>query len=97
MTSGFHGVIARKVLPSLPGLEARSLYARASAATALAFGIPSFFTPRMPPPFLHPAGSPAALSFYDTAPLADTPEEPDDVDRPEGRRGGKGRRSGGSA
>ncbi|MGX1196133.1 DUF3734 domain-containing protein [Parvibaculum sp. MBR-TMA-1.3b-4.2] len=67
--------------PVMPGLEIRSLYAQASAASALAFGIPSFFTPRMPPPWLNPAGSPAALSFYDTAPLADTLKELVDFDR----------------
>ena len=67
--------------PFLPGLEVRSLYAQASAATALTFGVPSFFTPRMPPPFLHPAGSPAALSFYDTTPLVSTLTELVDFDR----------------
>lgn len=67
--------------PFLPGLEARSLYAQASAATALTFGIPSFFTPRLPPPFLQPAGSTGALSFYDTAPLIRTLEELVDFDR----------------
>ena len=30
-------------------------------------GAPGFFTPRMPPPFLHPPASAAAVSFYDVA------------------------------
>jgi NTE family protein len=45
---------------------------RASAAATMAFGVPGFFVPRMPPPFLQPAGSPAALSLYDTSPLRET-------------------------
>ena len=35
-------------------------------------GAPGFFTPRVPPPFLNPPGSPEALSFYDVAPLKAT-------------------------
>lgn len=31
-------------------------------------GAPGFFTPRMAPPFLHPPGSPEAVSFYDVSP-----------------------------
>ena len=43
-------------------------------------GAPGFFTPRMPPPFLHPPGSAAALSFYDVAPLKATLERLVDFD-----------------
>jgi NTE family protein len=48
---------------------------RLSAAAAVAFGVPGFFVPRVPPAFLAPDGTPGALSVYDTAPLRDTLEE----------------------
>jgi NTE family protein len=35
-------------------------------------GVPGFFSPRALPPTLAPPGSPGALSFYDSAPLAAT-------------------------
>ena len=44
-------------------------------------GAPGFFTPRMPPPFLHPPGSPEAVSFYDVSPLKATLERLVDFDR----------------
>ena len=43
-------------------------------------GAPGFFTPRLPPPFLHPPGSAAAVSFYDVAPLRATLERLVDFD-----------------
>ncbi len=43
-------------------------------------GAPGFFAPRVPPPFLHPPGSPEALSFYDVAPLKATLERLVDFD-----------------
>ena len=43
-------------------------------------GAPGFFTPRMPPPFLHPPGSAEAVSFYDVAPLKATLERLVDFD-----------------
>jgi NTE family protein len=51
-----------------------------SAASVAMFGIPGFFTPRVPPPFFAPSGSPEALSFYDTTPLRGTLEELVDFD-----------------
>jgi NTE family protein len=48
---------------------------RLSAATAVAFGVPGFFVPRVPPAFLAPDGTPGALSVYDTSPLRETLEE----------------------
>jgi len=48
---------------------------RFSAATAVAFGVPGFFAPRVPPAFLAPDGTREALSVYDTSPLRDTLEE----------------------
>ena len=54
---------------------------RMSAASALAFGVPGFFVPRVPPAFLAPDGTPGALSVYDTSPLRATLEELVDFDR----------------
>ena len=54
--------------------------ARMYVANAMAFGIPGFFTPRIPPPFLAPAGTEAALSYYDTEPLNRTLSELADFD-----------------
>jgi hypothetical protein len=53
---------------------------RASAPSAMTFGIPGLFTPRFPPPFLSPDGSMAALSYYDTQPLNATLEALVDFD-----------------
>ncbi|HEY1461674.1 MAG TPA: patatin-like phospholipase family protein [Casimicrobiaceae bacterium] len=50
----------------------RMAFNRISASATMAFGVPGFFTPRVPPPFLQPDGTPEALSVYDTAPLRDT-------------------------
>ena len=58
----------------------RPMLDRASAASSMVFGIPGFFTPRFPPPFMTPDGSVEALSYYDTAPLKATLEELVDFD-----------------
>ena len=42
--------------------------------------MPGFFRPRLPPVWLQPWGSEAALSFYDTSPLRQTLEELIDFD-----------------
>lgn len=60
---------------------ARPYMNRMAAASAMTFGIPGFFTPRVPPPFFAPEGSMQALSFYDTEPLRETLEEMVDFDR----------------
>jgi NTE family protein len=64
-------------MPTIPGLEllgdlVRALYSQTRALGILAGGAPGFFTPRVPPPFLLPAGSPGATSFYDVTPLRET-------------------------
>lgn len=46
-----------------------------AAMAVSAFGVPGFFTPRMIPPAFAVHGSPGAISFYDTAPLAETLDE----------------------
>lgn len=53
---------------------------RLSALTAATFGVPGFFSPRMPPPLFAPDGTPGALSIYDTSPLRKTLEELVDFD-----------------
>jgi len=60
---------------------ARPMMNRMAAASAMFFGIPGFFTPRLPPPQLAPEGTLAALSYYDTEPLRGTLEELVDFDR----------------
>ncbi|WP_240980449.1 patatin-like phospholipase family protein [Ramlibacter agri] len=52
-----------------------------SATQALVFGVPGFFTPRVPPPLFELRGTPAALSFYDTEPLRETLQRLVDFDR----------------
>lgn len=58
----------------------RMAYNEASSALAVMFGLRGFFKPRIPPAFLHPAGSLEALSHYDTAPLKETLERLVDFD-----------------
>jgi NTE family protein len=53
---------------------------RMAAMSAMAFGIPGFFTPRIPPPWFAAPGAEAALSVYDTAPLKSTLDELVDFD-----------------
>ncbi len=52
----------------------RSAFNEASAALIATFGVPGFFTPRVPPAPLWPPGSPQSQSYYDTAPLKKTLE-----------------------
>jgi NTE family protein len=58
----------------------RLAFNRLSATATATFGVPGFFHPRIPPPFLAPDGTPQALSLYDTAPLRDTLEDLVDFD-----------------
>ena len=51
---------------------ARQVFSEASAALVALTGLPGFFSPRFPPPFAAMPGTPAALSFYDTAPLRES-------------------------
>jgi NTE family protein len=52
-----------------------------NAAQAVAIGAPGFFAPRTVAPYLHPPGSAAATSFYDTSMLRGTLERLVDFDR----------------
>ncbi len=59
----------------------RSLFNETSAALIATFGVPGFFTPRIPPAPLWPQGTPQSQSYYDTAPLKKTLERLVDFDR----------------
>jgi NTE family protein len=63
------------------GYRARSLFNETSAALIATFGVPGFFTPRIPPAPLWPQSSPQSQSYYDTAPLKKTLERLVDFDR----------------
>jgi NTE family protein len=52
-----------------------------NAALAMFFGAPGFFAPRLPPAPFQPPGTPAAISYYDTAPLRASLERLVDFDR----------------
>src|SRR3982075_2181625 len=67
--------------PVSSGDRGRSLFNEASAALIATFGVPGFFTPRIPPAPLWPQGSPQSQSYYDTAPLKKTLERLVDFDR----------------
>ena len=51
------------------------------AMGTMLWGAPSFFKPRIPPPFFLPAGNPGNLAFYDTSPLKTLLESLVDFDR----------------
>ena len=68
-------------LDALLGGKLRSAFNEVSAMRGVLFGVPGFFTPRIPGADWHPRGSAAAISHYDTAPLARTLERLVDFDR----------------
>jgi NTE family protein len=59
---------------------ARSWLNEASAALVMLFGVPGFFTPRVPPAPFQPAGTLGAISYYDMTPLSETLERLVDFD-----------------
>ena len=63
------------------GDTARAVANQISAGLALTQGATGFFTPRLPVPWLQPAGRLAATSYYDTSPLRTTLERLVDFDR----------------
>jgi NTE family protein len=67
--------------PPVSGDRGRSAFNEASAALIATFGVPGFFTPRVPPAPLWPPGHPEGQSYYDTAPLKRTLERLVDFDR----------------
>jgi NTE family protein len=50
----------------------RIQFNRWSASASMAFGVPGFFSPRIPSPLFAAPGEIGALSLYDTSPLLDT-------------------------
>jgi NTE family protein len=73
VSSGVHG--------ASPWWEVQqALFHQFSAAVSASFGVPGFYTPRLPPPMFQPEGSDAALSYYDSAPLRQTLERLIDFD-----------------
>jgi NTE family protein len=67
--------------PIVKSERGRTVFNEASAALIATFGVPGFFTPRIPPAPLWPQGTPQSLSYYDTAPLRKTLERLVDFDR----------------
>ncbi len=65
----------------LRGDLARGFLNRLNAGGTVLKGAPGFFTPRLPPPYLHPPGTVEATSWYDTKPLRSTLENLVDFDR----------------
>jgi len=78
----WHRLSAHAPLPRVPWLDrVRPLLNQLSSTASLMFGVPDFFTPRVPPPsFYVPNETPDMLSFYDTEPLKHTLEELVDFD-----------------
>jgi NTE family protein len=79
----WEGVSSNLISPALPesyGVKAREMFNESSASLVAAFGVPGFFRPRFPPAPFQTAGSPAALSYYDTSPLEATLEKLIDFD-----------------
>jgi NTE family protein len=66
--------------PYLVGEQSHSAFHEAAAAWSATFGVPGFFTPRIPPAPLWPPGSPQSISYYDTKPLRATLERLVDFD-----------------
>ena len=76
------GMVLRDALAQWPVDATLTQWTSAmAAADALAHGQEGFFRARRTPPFAEPPGSPAATSFYDTAPLRETLERLVDFDR----------------
>jgi NTE family protein len=66
------GTLAQAALPLSRDHRSRAVLNQVSAAAALVGGIPGFFSPRFPSPWLQPLGTVEATSYYDTAHLATT-------------------------
>jgi NTE family protein len=67
--------------PVLKSDRGRTVFNETSAAIIATFGVPGFFTPRIPPAQLWPGVSAQSLSYYDTSPLKKTLERLVDFDR----------------
>ncbi len=68
--------------PKTPGIDQmRTLHHKITSLQGVLFGQPNFFVPRFPGPQLHPRGSIAATSYYDTSRLKSTLKKYIDFDR----------------
>ena len=67
--------------PPLSGDDAHTAFDSVSAAMIMTFGVPGFFTPRLPPAQIFPSSDLASMSYYDTTPLRETLERLVDFDR----------------
>jgi NTE family protein len=81
----WQGVSSFPFAPSLPPLldrvdGARDALNETSATIAMLFGVAGFFSPRVPAAPFQPPGTPAAISYYDTAPLRESLERLVDFD-----------------
>jgi len=63
-----------KGTPPVGGKSSRTIFNQASAALVAGFGVPGFFSPRIPSSLCYPPGASQALSYYDTRPLRKTIE-----------------------
>jgi len=81
----WQGVSSFPFTPSLPPLAngvdgARDAVNETSATIAMLFGVAGFFSPRVPAAPFQTPGTPAAISYYDTAPLRESLERLVDFD-----------------
>jgi len=81
----WEGVSSFPWAPSLPPLAqrldgARDAVNETNATIAMLFGVAGFFSPRVPAAPFQPSGTPAAISYYDTAPLRESLERLIDFD-----------------
>src|SRR4030095_9439358 len=81
----WEGVSSFPFAPTLPPLGihldgARDALNETNATIAMLFGVAGFFSPRVPAAPFQPPGTPAAISYYDTAPLRETLERLVDFD-----------------
>ena len=84
----WESITANTPLDSFSGWEAkyiqgdisRNILNQMNASVAVTGGVPGFFKPRFPLPWLHESGSPGATSYYDTTELKGTLEKLVDFD-----------------
>jgi len=81
----WEGVSSFPYAPSLPPLThqvtgVRDVLNETNATIAMLFGVAGFFSPRVPAAPFQPPGTPAAISYYDTAPLRESLERLVDFD-----------------
>ena len=67
--------------PAPDGDLPRRFFNSMNSLGVMCTGLPRFFRPRFPPPWMRPRGSKGATSFYDTGPLIETLNELIDFDR----------------